>query len=58
MENAYENHHAILDAKYDLNKVQDFEHPFYEHLQRRCEPIEAMERPMTYEEMNMLLLFG
>ena len=52
VENAYKNYYVILDGEYDLEKVQEIEHPFYEHLQRWCGPIEAMERPMTYEEMN------
>ena len=46
------NYYSILDGKYELEKVQEFERPFYEHLQRQCDPIEAMGRPMTYEEMN------
>ena len=50
MENAYTNYYSILNGEYDLEKVQEFERPFYEQLQRRCDPIEAMGRPMTYYE--------
>ena len=42
MEHAYTNYYSILDGVYDLEKVQEFERPFYEQLQRQCDPIEAM----------------
>ena len=49
---AYKNYYSILDGEYDLEKVQKIKRPFYEQLQRGCDPIESMGRPMTYEEMN------
>ena len=52
VENTYEKYYAILDGKYDLKKVQEFERLFYEHSQLRCGPKEAM----GFTSMRFLIL--